>query len=185
MVKYIFTLEELSDKAPKLFGVKTGTKLDNMFYSFEEQEGRLIKKPLGGIPYLSVMNFVGSPDTGKSLFALQFAVFQASLGYSIAILTTETPGSFLYNAIRERCLIMNKPFETVARNIIVIDISQEEKLMEDINNVLKLMDEAITQKQTTITIVDSATGLYEHKNKKANFNINISKKDKPARTAEC
>ncbi|MEM4295367.1 MAG: ATPase domain-containing protein, partial [Candidatus Anstonellales archaeon] len=57
--------------------------------------------------------------------------------------------------------------DTCARNIVVVDISQEEKIMEDINRVLQLLDEAIESKQTTITIVDSATGLYEHKELKA------------------
>ncbi|MEM4331376.1 MAG: KaiC domain-containing protein, partial [Candidatus Anstonellales archaeon] len=143
------------------------TKLDEMFYYFETHEGRLMRKTLNGLPYLSVMNFVGSPDTGKSLFSLQFAVFQASMGYNVCILSTETQGTFLYNAIKERCLVMAKPFDTVARNIVVVDISQEEKIMEDINRVLQLLDEAIESKQTTITIVDSATGLYEHKELKA------------------
>jgi KaiC domain protein len=165
--KYIYNLYELANKAPSLYGIKTGTRLDNMFYYFESVEGRVIKKLLNGIPYLSVLNLVGSPDTGKSLFALQFAVFQASLGYSVCLLTTETKATFLYNAIKERCIVMNKNFDAVARNIIVVDVSGDEKVMEDIDTVLRLLDEAINMRQTTITIVDSATGLYEHKELKA------------------
>ena len=165
--KYIYSLYELSDKAPLLYGIKTGTRLDHMFYYFESIEGRVIKRVLNGIPYLSVLNLVGAPDTGKSLFSLQFAVFQASLGYSVCLLTTETKATFLYNTIKERCIVMNRNFDSVARNIVVVDVSQDEKMMEDIENVLRLLEEAIDMKQTTICIVDSATGLYEHKELKA------------------
>ncbi|RME79491.1 MAG: KaiC domain-containing protein [Methanobacteriota archaeon] len=163
MKQYIYSLNELSDKAPKMFGIKTGTKLDNMFFTYDEEDGRVVKKTLYGLPYLGVLNIVGSPDTGKSLFAYQFAVFQASIGYKVVILTTETPASFLYNTIRERCLIMSKDFEEVARNIVVVDLAQEDSVRENINEVISLLERAINKHNATITIIDSVTGLYEHK----------------------
>ncbi|MCX6774213.1 MAG: KaiC domain-containing protein, partial [Candidatus Micrarchaeota archaeon] len=91
--KFVYSLAELKDKAPQYFGVKTGTKLDNMFYTteYDEISKRPIKNMLGGIPYLSVMNVVGIPDSGKSVLAEQFAITQASLGYKVLMITTENP----------------------------------------------------------------------------------------------
>ena len=66
MSKHYFELSELKDEAPDLFGIPTGTKLDEMFFKIEKDNGKYVKKPLGGIPYLSVMNLTGIPDSGKS-----------------------------------------------------------------------------------------------------------------------
>jgi KaiC domain protein len=171
MKQYIYSLDQLGDKAPKLFGIKTGTKIDNMFFNYEEEDGRVVKRYLNGIPYLGILNIVGAPDTGKSIFTSQFAVFQASLGYKVAVLTTETPASFFYNVIRERCLLMNKNFEDVSRNIVVVDLSLDDAVREDIGKVIQLLDEAISSKGTTICIVDSITGLYEHKELNARMTV--------------
>ncbi len=163
MEKHIYALYELADQAPRVFGVKTGTRLDNMFYVYEQDEsGRIMKRTLGGIPYQSIMNLVGSPDTGKSLFAMQFALYQASLNYKIVILTTETPAKFLYNSIKERSLVLGKNFDEISRNIYIVDVSEDDKLRTSPHAILELMKNAIETSGATISLVDSITGLYEH-----------------------
>ena len=154
-------LREIKDKAPKLFGVKTGTKLDEMFYSITIEDDKVIRRPLGGLPYLSVMNAVGAPDTGKSVLAEQFATVQAYLGYKVLFVTTEMPANFLYNGIRAKALALGLRMEDIEENIITIDASKSEMLRENIKELLKAMDYAIEKKRTSITIVDSITGFFE------------------------
>lgn len=50
--KKFFELKDLKLEAPEVFGIPTGTKLDEMFFKIEEENGEFIKKPLGGMPYL-------------------------------------------------------------------------------------------------------------------------------------
>ena len=59
MARY-YELKELESRSPRLFGIPTGTKLDEMFFKIEVEDGKYIKKPLGGLPYLSVMNITGA-----------------------------------------------------------------------------------------------------------------------------
>ncbi|MCD6447428.1 MAG: KaiC domain-containing protein [Thermoplasmata archaeon] len=158
-----YELGELAEKAPKLFGIPTGTKLDEMFYKLEEEDGKLVKKPLGGLPYLSIFNISGIPDTGKSLFAEQFAAYQAAKGYKVLFVTVESPANFLYSAIREKCKALGLDFDEAEKNIVVIDASEEEELRENPKALMETMAYAIKEKKITNVIIDSITGLYEHK----------------------
>ena len=158
-----YELKELEEKAPKLFGIPTGTKLDEMFFKIEEEDGVFVKKPLGGIPYLSVLNISGIPDTGKSLFAEQFAAYQASKGYKVLFVTVESPANFLYSAIKEKCKVLGLDFEEVQQNIVIIDASAEEEFRENPKALMETMAYAIKEKKITNVIIDSITGLYEHK----------------------
>jgi len=162
MAKYQ-ELKDLKEKAPKLIGIPTGTKLDEMFYKIEEEDGRFVKKPLGGIPYLSVMNITGVPDTGKSILAEQFAVTQANAGYRVLFVTVESPANFLYTSLKQKAEALGMDFGRVERNIIVIDASQSEDLRENPKALLDTMKYAIKEKKVTNVVIDSITGLYEHK----------------------
>ncbi|MBO8183347.1 MAG: KaiC domain-containing protein [Archaeoglobus sp.] len=163
MSKHYFELSQLKDEAPDLFGIPTGTKLDEMFFKIEKENGGYVKKPLGGIPYLSVMNLTGIPDSGKSVLAEQFAVHQASRGYKVLFVTVESPASFLYSALKQKSEALNVDFSKVERNMVVIDASQDEELRENPKALMDTMAYAIKEKKTSITIIDSITGLYEHK----------------------
>jgi len=159
----VYALGELRDKAPKLFGIKTGTKLDELFYTVEVVDGKAVKKPLGGIPYQAVMNVVGAPDTGKSILGEQFALTQAALGYRVVILTTESPAHFLYNSMKVKATALGYRMEEVEKNIVVVDASTNDELRENLPSLLKTMEYAIRLKGATVTVIDSITGLYEHK----------------------
>ncbi len=163
--EYVKELHEIKEEAPEIFGVPTGTKLDEMFYTveYDEESGEARKKILGGIPYRSVLNLVGIADTGKSVFAEQFAVYQAGQGYRVLFVTVESPAAFLYSSLKQKALALGLDFEEVERNIIVVDASQSFELRENIMSVIKTMELAIKKKKATITIVDSVTGFYEHK----------------------
>jgi KaiC domain protein len=167
--RFVYSLSELKDRAPKFFGVKTGTKLDNMFYitEYDEISKRPVKKILGGIPYLSVMNVVGIPDTGKSVFVEQFAIMQASLGYKVLIVTTENPSNFLYKSLLSRSYAMGINFDEITDNFIIIDATREDALRDNVRRLIGLMNYAMEKKKSTITIIDSITGLYEHREKEA------------------
>jgi len=162
MAKY-YELKDLETKAPKLFGIPTGTKLDEMFYRVELEGDRYVKKPLGGIPYLSVLNITGIPDTGKSVLAEQFAVTQANSGYKVLYVTVESPAHFLYTALRNKSQALNADFSKVEENVVVIDASESDELRENPKALIDTMAYAIKEKKVTNTIIDSITGLYEHK----------------------
>ena len=156
-------LGELEGEAPKLFGVSTGTKLDEMFWKIVEEDGRFVKKPLGGIPYRSVLNITGVPDSGKSVLAEQFALKQADAGYKVLYITVESPASFLYTSMRAKASYLGADFERVERNIVVIDASQSDELREDPKALMDTMAYAIREKGTRNVVIDSITGLYEHR----------------------
>ncbi|RLI84522.1 KaiC domain-containing protein [Archaeoglobales archaeon] len=164
MSKRYYELSDLKDDAPDLFGIPTGTKLDEMFFKIEKDvNGKYVKKPLGGIPHLSVMNLTGIPDSGKSVLAEQFAVHQANKGYKVLFITVESPASFLYSALKQKSDALRADFGRVEGNIVVIDASQDEELRENPKALMDTMGYAIKEKKTSITIIDSITGLYEHK----------------------
>ncbi len=162
MTKY-YELKELESKAPKLFGIPTGTKLDEMFFKVEEEDGKFVKKPLGGIPYLAVMNITGVPDTGKSVFAEQFTVTQAAHGYKVLFVTVESPANFLYTALKQKAQAMGVDFNKVEQNVVVIDASESDELRENTRALIDTMAYAIREKKCTNVVIDSITGLYEHK----------------------
>jgi KaiC domain protein len=163
MSKRYFELSQLKDEAPDLFGIPTGTKLDEMFFKIEKNGDKYVKKPLGGIPYLSVMNLTGVPDSGKSVLAEQFAIHQASRGYRVLFVTVENPASFLYTALKQKSEALNADFSKIEKNTIVIDASQDDEFRENPRTLMDTMAYAIREKRTSITIIDSITGLYEHK----------------------
>ncbi len=162
MYKY-YELKDLEDKAPKLFGIPTGTRLDEMFFRIEKEGDRYVRKPLGGIPHLAVMNITGVPDTGKSLLAEQFAITQANAGYRVLYVTVESPANFLYTAMKQRSEALGADFGRVESNIVVIDASETDELRENPKALMETMAYAIKEKKVTNTIIDSITGLYEHK----------------------
>ena len=167
--KSVYELTELKDRAPKYFGVKTGTRLDNMFHTteYDEISKRPVRNILGGIPYLSVMNMVGIPDSGKSVLAEQFAITQASLGYKVLMVTTENPANFLYKNLVSRSYAMGVDFDEITDNFTVIDTTRDDSLRENVRRLIGVMDYAIDKKKSTITVIDSVTGLYESREKEA------------------
>jgi KaiC domain protein len=167
--KFVYNLAELKDRAPQYFGVKTGTKLDNMFYTteYDDISKRPIKNMLGGIPYLSVMNAVGIPDSGKSVLAEQFAITQASLGYKVLLITTENPANFLYKNLVSRSYAMGIDFDEITDNFTVIDTTRDDSLRENVRRLIGVMNYAIDKKKSTICVIDSVTGLYESREKEA------------------
>jgi KaiC domain protein len=163
MKKRYFELREISPSSEDVFGIPTGTKLDEMFYRVEKIGNRFIKRPLGGIPYLSILNLTGIPDTGKSVLVEQFAITQASRGYRVLFVTVENPAEFLYSALKQKCNALNMDFSKVEGNIIVIDVSQDDELRENPAELIDTMAYAIKEKKTSVCVIDSITGLYEHK----------------------
>jgi len=163
MIAKYYELGELESRAPKLFGIPTGTKLDEMFYKIEKEGDKYVKKPLGGIPHLAVMNLTGVPDSGKSVLAEQFAITQANAGYKVLFVTVESPAHFLYTALKQKSEALGADFSKVEENVVVIDASESEELRENPRALLDTMAYAIKEKKVTNVIIDSITGLYEHK----------------------
>ncbi|NPA54369.1 MAG: KaiC domain-containing protein, partial [Aquificae bacterium] len=51
----ILTGSKALEKAPKIYGIPTGIEgLDELFFIAEVENGKVVKKPLGGIPAYSV-----------------------------------------------------------------------------------------------------------------------------------
>ncbi len=162
--KAISLAGDLKDKAPKLFGIASGVEgLDELFYSVELKNGKVIKKSLGGYPHRAVINLTGMPDTGKSLMAEQFAVKQASLGYPVCFVTVESPAPFLIQGLRMRSSAMEIAWESIEDKIAIIDAASYSILREDLPSLLKTIEKAIDSYNIKSVIIDSITGLYEAK----------------------
>ncbi len=158
------TLEEVGKRAPKLFGIPTGVEgLDEMFFTTKIEDGKVKKIPLGGIPYLSVVNITGVSDTGKSLMVEQFAVTQASRGYKVCFVTVESPAAFVSVGLKERAKAMGIKWEEIENNIIMVDAATHAILREDISSLLNTLEYAIDTYDTKSVVIDSVTGLYEAK----------------------
>ncbi len=158
----IWTAQEAIRKAPKLYGVPTGVEgLDELFFTSDIQEGKPVRKPLGGIPAYSVTNITGVSDTGKSLMAEQYTVMQASKGEPVAFITVESPAHFTITGIRERAKAMGIDFESIQDRIILIDAASHGRLRENIPDLLATLAHVIKTYKVRHTVIDSITGLYE------------------------
>jgi KaiC domain protein len=158
----IWVAGEAIKKAPKLYGVPTGVEgLDDLFFTSEVQDGKPVRKSLGGIPAYSVVNITGVSDTGKSLMVEQYAIKQASRGEAVAFITVEAPAHFVVTGLRERAKAMGIEFEGVENNIILIDAASHGRLRDNIPDLLATLAHVIKTYKVRHTIIDSVTGLYE------------------------
>jgi len=158
----IWVAGEAIKKAPKLYGVPTGVEgLDDLFFTSEVQDGKPVRKSLGGIPAYSVVNITGVSDTGKSLMVEQYAIKQASRGEAVAFITVEAPAHFVVTGLRERAKAMGIEFEGVENNIILIDAASHGRLRDNIPDLLATIAHVIKTYKVRHTIIDSVTGLYE------------------------
>jgi KaiC domain protein len=158
----IWVAGEAIKKAPKLRGVPTGVEgLDELFFHTEIKEGKVVKKPLGGIPEYAVVNLTGVSDTGKSLMVEQYTVKQAERGDAVAFITVESPAPFVTMSLRERATAMGIDFKEIENRIILIDAASHTSLRDNIPNLLATLAFAIKNYKVRHTIIDSVTGLYE------------------------
>ncbi len=160
----VYSVEEVSRVAPKLFGIPSGVEgLDNLFFKVDFSDGKAVKKPLGGIPYLSVLNITGVADTGKSLMVEQFAVRQANDGYKTIFVTVETPKEFVVQSLLYRAQAMGLDVEKVKQNLFVIDAASDTRLREDVDYLLDTLAYGIREYNVKSVVIDSVTGLFEAK----------------------
>lgn len=160
----IFTGSQALAKAPKIYGIPTGIEgLDDLFFTVEVEDGKVIKKSLGGIPAYSVFNITGVSDTGKSLMVEQFTVEQAHKGHKVAFITVESPANFVIASMKLRATAMGYNFEEFEDNIILIDAASNGILRENIPDLLATLAYAIKEYHIKFTIIDSITGLFENK----------------------
>ena len=160
----VFVGSEALAKAPKVYGVPTGIEgLDDLFFIVEVENGKIVKKNLGGIPAYSVFNITGVSDTGKSLMVEQFAVKQASEGHKVAFITVETPANFVAASLKLRAAAMGLEFEKFEDNIVLIDAASNTKLRENLPDLLATLAYAIKTYKIKFTVVDSITGLFENR----------------------
>ncbi len=158
----IWIAGEAVRKAPKLRGVPTGVEgLDELFFYSRIEEGKVVKKPLGGIPEYAVVNLTGVSDTGKSLMAEQYTLKQAQRGEGVAFITVENPAPFVTMSLRERATAMGIEFSSVEDKIVLIDAASHSSLRDNIPNLLATLAYAIRNYKIKHTVIDSVTGLYE------------------------
>ncbi len=160
----IWVAGEALKKAPKLRGVPTGVEgLDELFFHTEIQDGKVVKKSLGGIPEYAVVNLTGVSDTGKSLMVEQYTVKQAQRGDVVAFITVESPAPFVTMSLKERATAMGIDFNEIENRIILIDAASHTSLRDNIPNLLSTLAFAIKNYKVRHTVIDSVTGLYEAK----------------------
>jgi len=159
----VITAKEAAKKAPEITGVKTGIEgLDELFFISEIQDSKPVKKPLGGMPKYSVCNITGVNDTGKSLMAEQFAIYQAQ-NNKVCFITVETPANFVVASMKMRAKAMNIDENVIEENIIFIDATSNYKLRDEIPTLLNTLAYAIKEYNIKFTVIDSITGLFENK----------------------
>jgi len=159
----IIPAKEAAKKAPKIEGVKTGIEgLDELFFIAEVENEKIVKKPLGGMPKYSVCNITGVNDTGKSLMAEQFAIYQAQ-NHKVCFITVETPANFVVATMKLRAKAMGVDENKIDENIIFIDATSSYKLRDEIPTLLNTLAYAIKEFKIEFTIIDSITGLFENK----------------------
>jgi KaiC domain protein len=161
-LKAIFKGSQAIAKAPQIYGVQTGIEgLDELFFLVTSEQGKIVKKTLGGIPAYSVFNITGISDTGKSLMVEQFAVKQASLGEKVAFVTVEAPANFVALSLKLRAEAMGLNFNNFEDNIILIDAASSSRLRENLPDLLATLSYAIQHFGVKFTVIDSVTGLFE------------------------
>jgi len=155
---------EAIKKAPEIKGIPTGVEgFDELFFTVESKKGKIIRKPLGGIPEYSVLNITGVSDTGKSLFVEQFAVKQASLGYAVGFVTVESPAGFAIKSLEHRAAAMGIDFKAIEDRLIIVDAASHGILRENIPDLLTTLAYAIKKFDIKRMVIDSITGLYENR----------------------
>lgn len=164
LLEGVSSLKEAGEKAPQIFGVKTGIEgLDNLFFISKIEKGKPKKIPLGGFPAFAVINITGISDTGKSLMAEQFAITQAASGYPVCFITVESPAPFVAASIRERAKSMKIKYEDIEDNIHFMDAATYSQLREDQITLFNTLAHTIKENGIKICIVDSITGFFEER----------------------
>jgi len=160
----IIVMGEAVKQAPKITGVPTGVEgLDELFFTVEIENGKPVKKSLGGIPAYAVFNVTGISDTGKSLFVEQFAVAQAARGEKVAFVTVESPAVFVAKGLEMRAVAMGHEPAKIEKNIVLIDAASHGSLRENVPDLLTTLAYVIKQYKVRFVVIDSVTGLYENK----------------------
>ncbi len=159
----ILPAKEALKKAPKITGIPTGIEgLDELFFIADVENGKVVKKNLGGMPSFSVCNITGVNDTGKSLMAEQFAIYQAQKN-KVCFITVETPANYVVASMKLRAKAMGIDDNVVDENIIFIDATSHYQLRDDTHSLLNTLAYAIKEYKIKFTIIDSITGLFENK----------------------
>lgn len=160
----VFTGSQALEKAPEIKGVPTGIEgLDDLFFIVIQENGKLQKRSLKGIPAYSVFNITGVSDTGKSLMVEQFAVFRASQGDRVAFITVESPAPFVVAALKLRAQAMGLNFEEFKDNLILIDAASSTRIRENLPDLLSTLAYVVKTYKVKYTVIDSITGLFENK----------------------
>ncbi len=160
----VYRLGELKDRIVEIKGVPTGIQgLDGLFFTFKRDDKGFKKVPLGGIPQYAVVNLTGVSDTGKSLMAEQFAVWRAGQGDRVAFVTVETPAAFLSAGLYERAKAYGIENTVIDENIIIVDAASYKDLRENLPALFDTLAYVYKNYRADYTIIDSVTGLYEHK----------------------
>jgi len=159
----IIPAKEALKKAPQIKGIPTGIEgLDELFFIPDIKNNKPTKKLLGGIPSFSVCNITGVNDTGKSLMAEQFAIYQAQ-NEKVCFITVETPANYVVSSMKLRAKAMGIDETVVDENIIFIDATSHFQLRDDVHTLLNTLAYAIKEYEIKFTIIDSVTGLFENK----------------------
>jgi len=159
----IIPAKEALKKAPEIKGIPTGIEgLDELFFIPDIKNNKPTKKLLGGIPSFSVCNITGVNDTGKSLMAEQFALYQAQKE-KVCFITVETPANYVVSSMKLRAKAMKIDETVIDENIIFIDATSHFQLRDDVHALLNTLAYAIKEYKIKFTVIDSITGLFENK----------------------
>ena len=161
VLESILGAADLAQKIPEIEGVPSGVEgLDNLFYTVVQEGGKPVVKPLGGLPRRAAVHVTGTSDTGKSLFAEQYALAQAARGEGVVFVTVETPAPFVDAGLEQRRLAMGLERDVLA-GVTLVDAASHGVLREDLPTLFATLDAAFEATGARHLVVDSLTGLYE------------------------
>ena len=146
----VILAREAIQRAPKLFGVKTGVPgLDELFWitEIDERTGKPVKRVLGGYPFGGVINITGVPDTGKSLMVEQFAVTQASEGWPVVFVTVESPAEYVARGLELRARALGIDWSEINDKIAIIDVASNDTLRENTKELTKVISDTVKNVQ--------------------------------------
>lgn len=141
---------------------QTGTFLDNLFLT---EEG----KPANGIPIVCQLGLTGLAGCGKSILVQEIALRVANRGDKVIFVTSEdiwsssSPRNDLQSRMKQKADTMGLNWETIRRNLFVLDAIQNSTLRdwETFVETLKYIVEIL--QGVNLLILDSITLMQSHR----------------------
>ena len=159
--RFIIKPDRALEAKKPLIGFKTGTFLDNMFFSSEG-------KPLNGIPICGQFAITGLPGAGKSILVEEIAIRVAANDSKVLYVTaedtwkSETPRFDLQSRLKQKADLLGLNWEKIVENLFVMDTVSTPELREW-TNFAETYRYVAEKENIELAIIDSVTVLESYR----------------------